>query len=171
MAIDCATSASTIAAGTPASRSQASRQRHPVCGAQRLPMADAAAGLSKLEHGLRRISQVADGWTVATDSRFPSGAGAQVRGQKSHTHCGHPRQSVDPHGRGGEERGFDAGKKITGRKRHLAVDTLGLILTVVEGNARLSPCRSFHFISHTRWRRSNCRVRTADAFEHFQQLL
>lgn len=32
---------------------------------------------------------------------------------------------------GGEERGYDAGKKITGRKRHLAVDTLGLILTVV----------------------------------------
>ena len=32
---------------------------------------------------------------------------------------------------GGEERGYDAGKKITGRKRHLAVDTLGLVLTVV----------------------------------------
>lgn len=32
---------------------------------------------------------------------------------------------------GGEERGFDAGKKITGRKRHLAVDTLGLVLAVV----------------------------------------
>ena len=32
---------------------------------------------------------------------------------------------------GGEQRGYDAGKKITGRKRHLAVDTLGLILAVV----------------------------------------
>jgi putative transposase len=32
---------------------------------------------------------------------------------------------------GGEERGFDAGKKITGRKRHLAVDTLGLVWAVV----------------------------------------
>jgi putative transposase len=31
---------------------------------------------------------------------------------------------------GGEERGYDAGKKITGRKRHLAVDTLGLVLAV-----------------------------------------
>ena len=27
-------------------------------------------------------------------------------------------------------RGYDAGKKVTGRKRHLAVDTLGLILAV-----------------------------------------
>ena len=32
---------------------------------------------------------------------------------------------------GGEERGYDAGKKVTGRKRHLAVDTLGMILAVV----------------------------------------
>ena len=32
---------------------------------------------------------------------------------------------------GGEERGYDAAKKITGRKRHLAVDTLGLLLAVV----------------------------------------
>jgi len=32
---------------------------------------------------------------------------------------------------GGDERGYDAGKKITGRKRHLAVDTLGLVLAVV----------------------------------------
>lgn len=32
---------------------------------------------------------------------------------------------------GGEERGYDAGKKITGRKRHIAVDTLGLLLAIV----------------------------------------
>jgi putative transposase len=32
---------------------------------------------------------------------------------------------------GGVERGYDAGKKITGRKRHVAVDTLGLVLAVV----------------------------------------
>lgn len=32
---------------------------------------------------------------------------------------------------GGEERGYDAAKKITGRKRHVAVDTLGLLLAVV----------------------------------------
>jgi transposase len=32
-------------------------------------------------------------------------------------------------------RGYDAGKKVTGRKRHLAVDTLGLILAVVVNRA------------------------------------
>ena len=31
--------------------------------------------------------------------------------------------------------GYDAGKKITGRKRHLCVDTLGLILAVVVHSA------------------------------------
>jgi putative transposase len=31
----------------------------------------------------------------------------------------------------GESRGFDAGKKVKGRKRHIVVDTLGLILAVV----------------------------------------
>src|SRR5262244_3876102 len=39
-------------------------------------------------------------------------------------------QSVKSDGHGGEV-GFDAGKKINGRKRHLLVDTLGLVLGVV----------------------------------------
>lgn len=37
----------------------------------------------------------------------------------------------------GGDRGYDAGKKVTGRKRHLAVDTLGLILAVVVHRADL----------------------------------
>ena len=36
---------------------------------------------------------------------------------------------------GGEERGYDAGKKINGRKRHILVDVLGLILAVVVHSA------------------------------------
>ena len=32
---------------------------------------------------------------------------------------------------GGRERGFDAGKRITGRKRHLLADTLGLLIKIV----------------------------------------
>jgi transposase len=39
-------------------------------------------------------------------------------------------QSVKADGHGGEV-GFDAGKKINGRKRHILVDTLGLLLGVV----------------------------------------
>jgi putative transposase len=40
-------------------------------------------------------------------------------------------QSVKTTEMGGEERGDDGGKKIKGRKRHLLVDTLGLLLAVV----------------------------------------
>jgi putative transposase len=39
-------------------------------------------------------------------------------------------QSVKSTGVGGEERGYDGGKKIKGRKRHLLVDTQGLVLEV-----------------------------------------
>lgn len=37
----------------------------------------------------------------------------------------------------GGERGFDGGKKITGRKRHIVVDTLGLLLAVVVTSASM----------------------------------
>ncbi len=37
-------------------------------------------------------------------------------------------QSVKTTGVGGNERGYDPGKKVKGRKRHLLVDTQGLIL-------------------------------------------
>src|SRR5580704_3740720 len=37
----------------------------------------------------------------------------------------------------GGERGYDGGKKITGRKRHLCVDTLGLLLAVAVTSAAL----------------------------------
>ena len=40
-------------------------------------------------------------------------------------------QSVKTTEAGGDKRGYDAGKKISGRKRHIAVDTLGLLLAVV----------------------------------------
>jgi putative transposase len=39
-------------------------------------------------------------------------------------------QSVKTTGVGGEERGYDGGKKVKGRKRHLLVDAQGLVLTV-----------------------------------------
>jgi len=38
------------------------------------------------------------------------------------------RQSVKTTGVGGEQRGYDGGKKVKGRKRHLLVDTQGLVL-------------------------------------------
>ena len=36
------------------------------------------------------------------------------------------------------EQGYDAGKKVKGRKRHILVDTLGLLLAVVVTSAAIS---------------------------------
>ncbi len=47
---------------------------------------------------------------------------------------------------GGEERGYDAGKKITGRKRHIAVDTLGLLLAVVVHGCYWQDDLGAHFV-------------------------
>ena len=46
-------------------------------------------------------------------------------------------QSVKSTEAGGLERGFDGGKKVSGRKRHLLVDTLGLLITVIVHAANL----------------------------------
>src|SRR5215470_14355273 len=46
-------------------------------------------------------------------------------------------QSVKTTEMGGLERGYDGGKKIKGRKRHLLVDTLGLLLAVLITSAGL----------------------------------
>jgi len=46
-------------------------------------------------------------------------------------------QSVKTTEMGGPERGYDGGKKINGRKRHLLVDTLGLLIVIVMTSAGL----------------------------------
>ena len=46
-------------------------------------------------------------------------------------------QSVKTTEIGGAERGYDGGKKISGRKRHLLTDTLGLLIAVIVTAANL----------------------------------
>lgn len=46
-------------------------------------------------------------------------------------------QSVKSAGQPADNTGYDGAKKITGRKRHLAVDTLGLLLAVVVSSAAI----------------------------------
>src|SRR5829696_4289278 len=49
-------------------------------------------------------------------------------------------QSVKTTGVGGEERGDDGGKKVKGRKRHLLVDTEGLVLKAKVHSAKVMNC-------------------------------
>src|ERR671916_1215590 len=46
-------------------------------------------------------------------------------------------QSAKTSGVGGEQRGYDGGKRVRGRKRHLLVDTEGLVLRVKVHSARV----------------------------------
>jgi putative transposase len=46
-------------------------------------------------------------------------------------------QSVKSTGVGGKERGYDEGKKVKGRKRHLLVDTQGLVLKALVHSAKV----------------------------------
>lgn len=46
----------------------------------------------------------------------------------------------------GKQRGYDAHKKVKGRKRHIAVDTLGLVLAVVVHSAGISDSRGAHIL-------------------------
>ena len=47
-------------------------------------------------------------------------------------------QSVKTTGVGGEQRGYDGGKKVKGRKRHLLVDTQGLVLEAKVHSAKIT---------------------------------
>jgi putative transposase len=68
---------------------------------------------------------------VASDPRRGADAGPRGGWAGAHAQCRDPRQPKrEDDGKGGP-RGFDAGKKVNGRKRHLAVDTLGFLLVVV----------------------------------------
>ena len=53
-------------------------------------------------------------------------------------------QSVKTTGVGGEQRGYDGGKKVKGRKRHLLVDTQGLVLKAKEHAASVMDFEGIH---------------------------
>jgi hypothetical protein len=94
-------------------------------------MENDAAQLSSLETGLLLLRQVACSGCLGKNQSDPCGKGAgSTFKKKAPTAAIIDSQSVKMVSQPGE-RGFDAGKKIMGRKRHILVDTLGLILGVV----------------------------------------
>ena len=46
----------------------------------------------------------------------------------------------------GDEQGYDGNKKIKGRKRHIAVDVMGLLLTLVVHSAGVLDCKGAHTV-------------------------
>jgi hypothetical protein len=110
------------------------RQRHPLHRARRLRVADAAQKTSPLGRPCSGIS--AAGATTLTVDRIHNTLRDNVRdvaGRDPMASTGIiDAQSVKGADTVGKDsRGFDAGKKVNGRKRHVVVDTLGLLLVVM----------------------------------------
>jgi transposase len=94
-------------------------------------VADAAQGFPALADGVRLLCPLETRWDLASDSRYPPLPGAKPSRAERTTQCRDRRQPVGENDRKRGAHGYDAGKKINGRKRHILVDTMGLLLGVV----------------------------------------
>ncbi len=107
-------------------------QRHPLSPQNRLPVADAALGVSPEVHRSRRLHPVVGARTVAPHQRsLAPRAAPEAKKNAIPSAAIIDSQSVkcaDTVATGSS--GYDAGKKIKGRKRHLLTDTQGLLLGV-----------------------------------------
>lgn len=72
----------------------------------------------------------------------------------------------------GGERGYDGNKKITGRKRHLAVDTMGLLLAVVVTGAAIDDAEAAPYVFEQLGHKDYPRLKTvwADSKYHNHKL-
>ena len=72
---------------------------------------------------------------MGADRQDAARTGTPGEGSKGHAYGGDHRFAVRQDGAKRGQRGYDAGKKIKGRKRHIAVDTQGNLLAVIVHSA------------------------------------
>ena len=92
-------------------------------------MAPVAARLSQPLDGAALLLCVANRWAVGTDQFRPAPAGPRTGGPRSRPLGRGDRQPVGQNATAsGGPRGYEAGKKVNGRKRHIITDTNGLLV-------------------------------------------
>jgi transposase len=94
-------------------------------------MAGLAARLSSLVYRLELFPYLAQRWHLAPDTYGLARKDACTYGTRTNAQCRHHRESVRENQPKRGARGYDGGKKVKGRKRHILVDTTGLILQVL----------------------------------------
>ncbi|MDR2032490.1 MAG: transposase [Azoarcus sp.] len=94
-------------------------------------MAHVAQGVSAVENGIGLSAALASRRNPGCRPARLARSGAAQGGTKHATVSGHHGFPFGQERRKRGLRGFDAGKKTKGRKQHIVVDTLGLLLAVV----------------------------------------
>ena len=98
-------------------------------------MAAAAQQFSSVAECSSAVPRVARQRDLGEGDQDTARTGPQGRWTKRHAHRGDCGFTVGQDGPKRGRRGYDAGKKIKGRKRHIAVDTQGNLLAVVVHSA------------------------------------
>src|SRR5271168_4506943 len=110
-----------------------------LCALDGLPVEGAAQGPAAEEHGARLLHAVGLGRHIGAHpprTLYPNARARRTRCQPNRGHHRQPeRQGRSKGGKNLDPQGFDAGKKVKGRKRHILVDTLGLLLSVIVHSA------------------------------------
>ena len=102
-------------------------------------MGDAPARFATLQYRLWLLREMAAQGSVAANAR----SGAPTTAPRVRPTCGLYRCDCrfsigENNGKKGEVYGFDGGKKVKGRKRHLVVDSQGLLIGVLVTEANAS---------------------------------
>ena len=109
-------------------------QRHFLCADDGLPMAGAAERFAAEEYNAFLFCAVGSGRHAGARPRGALCRCSRSSGPRGQSKRRDHRQPVcesrSKRGSKIDPQGFDAGKKVTGRKRHILVDTLGLLLGV-----------------------------------------